>query len=360
MPRPARRRHPAGSPGCRRVYRTKSPPRVLDELRYLASRPGCGSLELVDDVPPAQFFADVLPALAAHPLPVPLFCEVRPEATHRQIALLAAAGASIQPGIESLNDHVLRLMHKGSRALENVRLLLWCRAHGVPASWNLIYGVPGETAADYEQMLGLLPALGPLDPPEGCGPVRLDRFSAYADHPEKYGIGELEPLTPYRYLYPFPKRSLARIAYAFEYSLGGVDDPWMRARPLVAAIAGWQSRRERGEVRLLSGPDGSATLLDTRPEASAPRRPLDPLEAAVYRACADICRRALLDDLVATALPGSGATAADIDAALARFVRERVMVRDGERYLSLALPTQDETDAFEREALREASATASG
>jgi hypothetical protein len=282
---------------------------------------------------------------------------VRPEATRRHIALLAAAGATIQPGIESLNDHILRLMHKGSRALENVRLLLWCRAHGVPASWNLIYGVPGETVADYEQMLGLLPALRFLDPPEGCGPVRLDRFSAYADRPRDYGLTDLAALTPYRYLYPFPEGSLRRVAYAFEYSFANEDDPWAKATRIIAAVESWQSAERRGQVRLATEGDGSTTILDTRDDAMASRRTLDALEAAVYRACAGICRRSRLDELVAAACPDAVA-AADIDAALDSFVRDRLMVRDGERYLSLALPPQDEVDAFTGGVLETAEAPA--
>ena len=353
-------KHPClfcGSPGCRRAFRRKSSRRVLDELRHLASRPGIGSVEIVDDVPPPEFFDDVLPALAADPLEVPLSCEVRPEATHRHIALLAAAGATIQPGIESLNDHILHLMHKGSRALENVRLLLWCRAHGVPASWNLIYGVPGETVADYEQMLGLLPALRFLDPPEGCGPVRLDRFSAYADRPAEYGLTDLAALTPYRYLYPFPEESLRRIAYAFEYSCAHEDDPWAKATRVITAVESWQSAGGRGEVRLTTERDGSTAILDTRDDARASRRTLDALEATVYRACADICRRSRLDELVAAACPDA-VEAADIDVALDSFVGDRLMVRDGERYLSLALPPQDEVDAFTIGALDEAEAPA--
>jgi hypothetical protein len=39
-------------------------------------------------------------------------------------------------------------------------------------------------------------------------------------------------------------------------------------------------------------------------------------------------------------------------------VRDRLMVRDGERYLSLALPPQDEVDAFTIGALDEAEAPA--
>ena len=338
-------RHPCrfcGSPGCRRTYRAKSPARVLDEMRVLASHPSCTSIELVDDVPSPEFFDCVLPELAKDPLPVPLLCEVRPEVTREQIALLAASRASIQPGIESLSDHVLRLMHKGSRALENIRLLLWCRTYGVPTSWNLIFGVPGETERDYAQMARLLPPLRFLDPPDGCGPVRLDRFSVYAEHPEDYGLDDLEPLTAYRYLYPFPDSSLRRIAYAFEYAYPSGEEPWTRVRGVVEEVGRWQSDPETGAPRLRREPDGCLSIVDTRSDAAHAQRRLAPLDACVFAAAAGICSRADLQSLVETAFPGRERLDSDVDGILAAFLNDRLMVKDGDRYLSLALPEEPE------------------
>jgi hypothetical protein len=60
---------------------------------------------------------------------------------------------------------------------------------------------------------------------------------------------------------------------------------------------------------------------------------------------------------VAAACPDA-VSAADIDAALDSFVRDRLMVCDGERYLSLALPPQDEVDAFTSGILETAEAPA--
>ena len=282
-----------GSPGCRREYRTKSPARILDEMRAIVARYPCASIELVDDVPSPEFFDHVLPALAAEPLGVRLFCEVRPETSEAHIRELAAAGATIQPGIESLSDHVLRLMHKGSRALENIRLLRWCRSYGVRATWNLIYGVPGETVEDYEEMLRLVPSLSGLDPPDGCGQVRMDRFSSYAEQPRDYGLGELEALDAYRYLYPFPDSSLRRIAYAFEWPASVRREVAARARPLLTEVGDGRRIPARGcrsctatraEARGWPDPDRRVPTTNggsrpwrarcwRRPATSAPARP---------------------------------------------------------------------------------------
>ena len=72
--------------------------------------------------------------------------------TREQVRLLADAGVRhIQPGIESLSDHVLALMKKGVTGLRNVQLLKWCKEYGIEVDWNILYGFPGETREDYRR-----------------------------------------------------------------------------------------------------------------------------------------------------------------------------------------------------------------
>lgn len=331
-------KHPCrfcGSPGCRRAYRAKSPDKVVAELRALAARTACRLVSIVDDVPSPEFFDQVLPQLAADPLRVPIFCEVRAEVTRAHIRLLAASRASIQPGIESLSDNVLRHMRKGSRALENIRLLRWCREDGVTPSWNFMYGVPGEKPGDYQKMLDLLPAIRFLEPPDSCGPVRLDRFSDYASRPASYGWHNIRPLQAYRYLYPFPETSLRRIAYAFEYDWEPGHEPADYVAPVKAAVQAWQLEPDQDAPRV-EMTDGGLVIVDAR-RGSPLVRQLDDLEEVVYGACTDICSRGELEAVLAERFPEEDGLLDRLDTALAAFVAEHLMATDGDRYLSLAL-----------------------
>lgn len=95
-----------------------------------------------------------------------------------QLKLLAQAGVThIQPGLESLNSHVLDLMHKGVRAAQNVNLLRWARYYDIDAEWNLLWGFPGETELDYAEQAAVIPHLAHLQPPSSVGRIWLERFS---------------------------------------------------------------------------------------------------------------------------------------------------------------------------------------
>ena len=152
-------------------FRAKGPKRVVAELDHLIDRycrpHGVQSLTMVDNILPMVFFRSLFPELAEHRLPVRIFYEVKANLSPEQLRLLADAGiAWVQPGIESLSSHVLRLMAKGVTALQNVQFLKSCLRHGVQPVWNFINGIPGEREEDYQEMLSLIEKIHHLPPPK--------------------------------------------------------------------------------------------------------------------------------------------------------------------------------------------------
>jgi len=329
-----------GLDDVQRVYRTKSPARILSELRELAFLWHGSRISLVDNVVSSGFLAEVLPQLVEDRPRLPLFFDIRPDVTREDVRRMGALQAHVQPGIESFSDHVLRLMGKGSRGLENVRLLKWCRESGVTAHWNVIRGLPGETARDYDDMLAMLPSIRFLCPPRGCGPVNLDRYSLFCQEAQSHGFHDVEPLAVYRYLYPFPERALRRIAYSFSYRRDppGVDD--QRARRLDEEVSTWEEEYSTGAL-WMTGDDGATVrLLDERPGAEAKDILLEGLDRLLYMSCDSIASRQALLRLAA----GQGSDAPDcVDERLTRMLQRRLMVTDGERYLSLGLVRDEPT-----------------
>ena len=152
-------------------FRSKSPPRVLDEFAQLARRYRSFRLEAVDNILDIAYLKDLFPVLAATETGYEIFYEVKANLSREQLRLMAQAGVThIQPGIESLSSNVLLLMRKGVRAIQNVNLLRWSQYYGIHVSWNILWGFPGETQQDYAEQAAVIPDLFHLPPPAGGQP----------------------------------------------------------------------------------------------------------------------------------------------------------------------------------------------
>jgi ribosomal peptide maturation radical SAM protein 1 len=321
-----------GLNGGSMAYRSKSPDRAFDELKALVEKFASQRIGFVDNILDMRYFRTFLPRVAIELPGLNMFYEVKSSLTNRQIESLFAAGVyEIQPGIESLSDHVLDLMRKGTSTLKNVQLLKWCSEHGVTADWNVLYGVPGETAEDYDSMLNVIAAITHLQPPTACGPIRLDRFSPYHNDPEAFGITGVTPMAPYRWLYPVDADALDRIAYYFEFTQppGNQNDGYTRSAR--AAIESWQ-QNPRGALTQIVSDDDHVVILDAR-EALVHRYELTGWQAAVYLACDHTTAAADLMPIVTAA----GATATQLAEFVNLCVANRLMLVQRRDCLSLAV-----------------------
>ena len=315
------------------AFRSKSAERALEEIGELRARYGISLFAAVDNILDMRYFSTLLPLLARDRQGITFFYEIKANVSAGQVALLAAAGVTmVQPGVESLSDHVLKLMGKGTSALQNVALLKWCCEHGVRPEWNVLYGFPGETARDYAEMAALIDDIWFLEPPSGWGPVRMDRFSPYHSDPEAYGMVDVRPLTPYRYLYPFDEGSLMRLAYYFEYRHADGRDPGSAAAPVLERLERWQADRSRGGLWVMH--EGDARLVvDERPGFGPRAMRLHGWQATAYDACDRVRTVRGLTRMPELAGVGTALLAAFLDACVAG----KIMLRSGDRYLALAV-----------------------
>ncbi len=96
--------------------------------------------------------------------------EANPDSVDEQsLAGLAAAGFTrVSLGMQSAVPHVLATLERTHDPARIPQVVAWARAAGLQVSLDLIYGTPGESAADWQQSLDLAIALEP------------DHLSAYA------------------------------------------------------------------------------------------------------------------------------------------------------------------------------------
>jgi ribosomal peptide maturation radical SAM protein 1 len=315
-----------GINGLSMAFRSKSQGRAYDEITRLAVRYGSDFIS-VDAILDQRYFKELLPRLAAEGPAITMYCELKSNLTEEQLILLSRAGLKkIQPGIEALDTPLLKLMKKGCTTLQNVQTLKLAAEAGLYVEWNLLHGFPGEEAENYRQAARVMAMLFHLQPPNAVGPVRADRFSPYFNDPERFGI-VLEPLPAYRFLYPFDKATVRRLAYHFLIRLA---EPAVAA-PAVAQAAAWQLHHDASALTVEDhGPNLS--VADERWGWPRRQHQLTGAAAAVYRCCAVITsRRAIMASL------GPRFSEADVDAALERLDWLGLVLHEGQNWLALAL-----------------------
>ncbi len=313
------------------AYRRKSPERALTEFRELQST-GVRMIHGVDDILDMRYFQDVLPELAKSRSNSAIFFEIKANLSRKHVAQLRDAGIVwIQPGIESLNSRLLKLMDKGVTALQNIRLLKYTAEFGIGAAWNLLFGFPGEDPEDYREMAALMPLLAHLQPPYvSCSPVRVHRFSPLFVKHKAFGITDVEPTQAYYEFYPFDQDAVSRLAYYFDHRYADERDPMSYIGPCVEAVQDW--RAEVGEAAFLCFELGDALhLIDTRRAATQRTAALAGLEREAFLACAD---GATLTQLEKTL----GRPAGEIEPILAEFIARRWAVQLDGKVLNLAVP----------------------
>ena len=319
------------------AFRSKSGRRALDELSFLVERwPAC-PVDVTDNILDMRYFKDFVPALAARPTKAALYYEVKANLHKGQVRMLRDAGIrSIQPGIESFSDPVLKLMRKGVSALQNIQLLKWCKELGVKPGWNMIWGFPGEPPEEYDRMAKLVPLLTHLPPPDSYGPLRLDRFSPNFEDSERLGFTDVTPLPAYPHVYPLPGEAVANLACFFSYDYQEPRDVESYVARLEKELRAWQ--RPSGCHELFSVDTGERLLIwDLRAVGRIPVTVLDGADRVLYQRCDAACDVRRLEETLARS-PWGRLPAGAITERLAPLLDRGLLITDGLRYLALAIP----------------------
>jgi len=326
-----------GLNGATMAYRSKSAPRALDELTYLAETHPGSDIQVVDNILDLKYFKTLLPELAKRRLDVSLFYETKSNLKKDQIRLLRDAGVmTIQPGIESFSDAILKLMKKGVSGLQNIQLLKWCKEIGVTPLWNFLIGFPGEPPGDYQRMSDLTPRVCHLPSPVTVAAIRLDRFSPNFTESDRFGFTRVRPLPFYDFIYDVPEPARRNLAYYFAYEYKKPQDIARYAEPLVRSVHAWRTTWRHAELVSVDLED-RLVVFDTRPRAAVPVSVLTGDDRALYLACDAIADASQLDPGQAARLPS--------------LVARGLVLNDGSRHLSLGIPVgeyQPSREAFRR------------
>jgi ribosomal peptide maturation radical SAM protein 1 len=321
-------------------YRSKDAQKVLELLAHMRERYGSNiPMRFADYIFPHSFFTDLLPKLADVQPHYDLQCEIKANQTTERIKAFAEAGFSeLQPGIESFDTNVLRLMDKGVSGIQNVHLLRQGYLHGIQINYNILYGVPGEHPEWYARMVRQLPRLFHLTPPVTRTETIVTRFAPLQTNPGRFGVS-VRPKHHRCYDSLFSSEFLLNTgfvldnyAYYFErnfaYEPEGTPHYWT----LLRQVDHWKRQHRERIVDLSWKPSGAEILvLDSRSTRPVERR-VGGTEKDVFLACADTPVRK-------TALAGQiGTSCEEIARCVASLDEHELIWTEDDYVLGLAMP----------------------
>jgi ribosomal peptide maturation radical SAM protein 1 len=326
-------------------YRAKSVRRAYREVKELIQTYGINSFFNTDNILDLKYFFTLFPMLESDGVKVELYYETKSNLRKSQLAALKRIGTNwIQPGIESLSTHVLRLMDKGVSAIQNVQVLKWAREFQMALTWNLICGFPGECAEDYLEIARLVPLISHLQPPASFARFRADRFSPVFNEPERFGV-TLRPYASYALCYPGDGIDLDKIAYFFNH------DASQDAKTVAAVATAWEVteawRRASTNCTLAAVDSGQfLVLLDNRLGRAPARHLLTGPRRAIYRMLdTAMSPRGLLRAL-SNRCPEYRWSEDEVREILGEFENDGLTISEGGVHLALAvMPAEDEPDA---------------
>lgn len=319
-----------GLNGNAMTYRSKSPGRALDEFRTQARKYG-SDFVVVDNILDYAYFDSLLPMLRDEPTPFLMHFEVKSNLFPKHIKAMAEAGIrKIQPGIETLDSGILKLMRKGVTALQNIQTLKLCAQAGIFVDWGFIFGFPGEDPLSYDRMADLMPHLHHLQPPAAFAPVRADRFSPYFTAPGDHSI-QLKPAKPYRFIYAGVGDDLGSFSYHHEMFAADIDNSRTYTQRAKEAVLSWTAHHSEARFFIVDDTCAEMVLHDSRAGGEEHRIDLSALESDIIRLCACICSK----DRVHVALQPNYAES-QITEAIDRLLGRGILIE--ERGSLLALP----------------------
>jgi ribosomal peptide maturation radical SAM protein 1 len=315
-------------------FRSKTSDRALEEFSYLTEKyPECLVIH-VDNIMDMTYFKDFLPYIKSDKL---LLHHVKANVTKEQLKLVSNKVQNhLQPGIESLSSHVLRLMRKGVTSLQNVQFLKWAREFNIDVHWNLLWGFPGETSEDYRFMSQLIPLLSHMEPPKDYGSIYVSRFSPYFETPEKFGFSDLIPYGAYRYIYPhLSEEAIKNLAFFFTFKYKIPHQVKNYTEPVRKALEKWIHVYPESSLICM---DYRKHLIinDKRPVAKEDITIISGLERLMYLACDSIKSLGELKH-IAEEYEGRKKTEEEILQILKYFIDMGFIIEEDSNYLSLAV-----------------------
>ncbi len=317
-------------------YRSKPASQVAAEIDYLTGRYQTLSVAIMDNVLPKKEATVMFRQIAALDKDLRLFGEVRATTPWRELKAMADCGMrEVQIGIEALSSRLLKKLHKGTRAIQNLEIMKNCEMLGIRNISNLILQFPGSDEQDVAETLETLEFALPFYPLKAAT-FWLGLESPVWQHPQKFGIQAMYNHPNWSFLFPEDiRRNLPLMIQAYRGDLTYQKKIW---KPVKKKVFDWKKQyaeiqRGAGDTALLSFRDGRDFIIIRQKRFRA--------EPAVHRLVGGsreiylFCQKHRSIKAICSAFPDIS------DDTILKFLRmmvdKKLMFAEKNRYLSLAV-----------------------
>jgi ribosomal peptide maturation radical SAM protein 1 len=240
-------------------YRHKTPSQVVSEIDELTGRYQTLSVAITDNVLPQKDSVEIFKQIGQLNMDLRLFGEVRATTPWMGLKVMRASGMQkVQIGIEALSSRLLKKLHKGTSAIQNLEIMKNCEALGIENISNLILQFPGSDGQDVTETLKVLEFAMPFYPLKAVN-FWLGMGSPVWQNPKKFGVKAV--FNHPNWFTLFPEEVCRTLPFMIQAYRGDRTYQKRIWKPVKKKIAEWQKQYTEihngpGHMPILSFQDG--------------------------------------------------------------------------------------------------------
>lgn len=316
-------------------YRQKSEERVVREVRELGDRYANGRIFFLDNIIRHQGLDRLAELLAGLGRDLELFYEMRANVRPAQFVALWQAGLKeVQVGIEGLSSSFLKRVGKGTSTIQNLEAMKLCFELGIQNNSNLILDFPTSTEAEVAETVETIERYAICYEPLHMSVFELGVGATTEVLAEKFNLSDVRNAELYKVGMPLDVWGRLQVLSNLSFKNNGLIADWS---PVVAAVKRWQARHaaatDRKDRLFLSYEDGGSYLRIRDRRERFKDHTLRGVDRQVYLYCCEIRRVEQVVERFGT----TEALAARVRKLIDAMVERRLMFRDKDRVLSLAV-----------------------
>ncbi|UCG09027.1 MAG: RiPP maturation radical SAM C-methyltransferase, partial [Desulfobacterales bacterium] len=322
-------------------YRSKKPSQVVSEIDSLTTKYRALSVAIVDNVLPQTTSKEIFEKLGKLKKDLRLFSEIRAKVPLAELNAMRAAGMQeVQIGIEALSTSLLKKLHKGTTAIQNLEIMKNCEALGIANISNLILHFPGSNQQEVTETVHNIEFALPYRPLKAVD-FWLGLESPVWQNPGAYGIKAVFNHPYWGYLFPAAIiKSIPFMIQAYRGDLGYQKKIW---RPIKQKVKEWQDIYH--ELFNSSSPSPILSFRDGRDFLMIRQRrfrtePMTHRLKGTSRSIYLFCQHHRSLKRIRSQFPSFPED--KIVAFLKMMVDKKLMFVENEKYLSLAIPLNPE------------------